>query len=275
MFVILNQDLISPQNGDNLSPPEGRVKRERPSSRSSSNRSTPISSAKLNKGQVILILFINSFQVVLLFNISFFHKQEKPTTPNSKTLTPTSSTSNGKTPKPITSIGPPFPYLQGPSGMVPTDLSIVAAAAYSQGLLHNNLGTSPLGSFPRSLIAPTFDTQHSVKSSSNLLAAGKPAYSFHVGADGQVNPVPFPPDALVGVGIPRQARQVNTLSHGEVVCAVAISNPIKHVYTGGKGCVKVWDISSTDTKNHVAQLECLVSLLSLFMNCYSNYFTPQ
>lgn len=60
------------------------------------------------------------------------------------------------------------------------------------------------------------------------------AYSFHVSADGQMQPVPFPPDALVGSGIPRHARQINTLSHGEVVCAVTISNPTKYVYTGGK-----------------------------------------
>jgi len=45
---------------------------------------------------------------------------------------------------------------------------------------------------------------------------GKPAYSFHVGADGNVQPVPFPADALTGVGIPVHARQINTLPHGEV-----------------------------------------------------------
>ncbi|KAF4083265.1 hypothetical protein AMELA_G00137990 [Ameiurus melas] len=47
-------------------------------------------------------------------------------------------------------------------------------------------------------------------------ASGKPAYSFHVSADGQMQPVPFPPDALLGPGIPRHARQIHTLSHGEV-----------------------------------------------------------
>lgn len=60
------------------------------------------------------------------------------------------------------------------------------------------------------------------------------AYSFYVSVDGQMQPVPFPADALIGPGIPRHARQVNTLSHGEVVCAVTISNPCRHVYTGGK-----------------------------------------
>ncbi|XP_064411675.1 transducin-like enhancer protein 4 isoform X2 [Latimeria chalumnae] len=86
---------------------------------------------------------------------------------------------------------------------------------------------------------------------------GKPAYSFHVSADGQMQPVPFPPDALIGPGIPRHARQINTLSHGEVVCAVTISNPTRHVYTGGKGCVKVWDISHPGNKSPVSQLDCL------------------
>nr|XP_033810890.1 transducin-like enhancer protein 1 isoform X2 [Geotrypetes seraphini] len=88
-------------------------------------------------------------------------------------------------------------------------------------------------------------------------ASGKPAYSFHVSADGQMQPVPFPPDALIGSGIPRHARQLHTLSHGEVVCAVTISNSTRHVYTGGKGCVKVWDVAQPGTKTPVAQLDCL------------------
>ncbi|POI32862.1 hypothetical protein CIB84_003386, partial [Bambusicola thoracicus] len=72
-----------------------------------------------------------------------------------------------------------------------------------------------------------------------------------------MQPVPFPPDALIGPGIPRHARQINTLNHGEVVCAVTISNPTRHVYTGGKGCVKVWDISQPGNKSPVSQLDCL------------------
>lgn len=88
------------------------------------------------------------------------------------------------------------------------------------------------------------------------------AYSFHMNGEGILQPVPFPPDALNAPGIPRQARQINTLSHGEVVCAVTISNPTKYVYTGGKGCVKVWDISQPSNKGPVSQLDCLVSLLT-------------
>lgn len=88
------------------------------------------------------------------------------------------------------------------------------------------------------------------------------AYSFHVSADGQMQPVPFPPDALLGPGIPRHARQIHTLSHGEVVCAVTISTSTRHVYTGGKGCVKVWDISQPGSKSPMAQLDCLVRSVS-------------
>lgn len=78
--------------------------------------------------------------------------------------------------------------------------------------------------------------------------------------EGTSQPVPFPADALSGPGIPRHARQINALSHGEVVCAVTISNPTKYVYTGGKGCVKVWDISQPGNKSPVSQLDCLVSI---------------
>ena len=38
---------------------------------------------------------------------------------------------------------------------------------------------------------------------------------------------------------PSQIRPMATLPHGDVVCAVAVSNNARHVYTGGKGCVKV------------------------------------
>lgn len=91
--------------------------------------------------------------------------------------------------------------------------------------------------------------------------SGKPTYSFHIAGEGQPQPVPFPPDALIGPSIPRHARQLSTLNHGEVVCAVTVSNPTRHVYTGGKGCVKVWDINQaltqTTINKPVSTLECL------------------
>uniref|UniRef100_A0A8C6SY94 TLE family member 3, transcriptional corepressor n=1 Tax=Neogobius melanostomus TaxID=47308 RepID=A0A8C6SY94_9GOBI len=113
-------------------------------------------------------------------------------------------------------------------------------------------GRSPMAFDPHShMRAP------GLPASLTSMSGGKPAYSFHVSADGQMQPVPFPPDALIGPGIPRHARQINTLSHGEVVCAVTISNPTRHVYTGGKGCVKIWDISQPGSKSPVSQLDCL------------------
>ena len=101
------------------------------------------------------------------------------------------------------------------------------------------------------------------------------AYSFHVNAEGQMQPVPFPQDALVGPGIPRHARQISSLNHGEVVCAVTISNPTKYVYTGGKGCVKAWDISQPGNKSPVSQLDCLVrKILVCTVTHYKNTFFP-
>uniref|UniRef100_A0A8C6ZJ73 TLE family member 3, transcriptional corepressor n=1 Tax=Nothoprocta perdicaria TaxID=30464 RepID=A0A8C6ZJ73_NOTPE len=115
---------------------------------------------------------------------------------------------------------------------IPPQMSAAAAAAAAYG-------RSPMVGFDPHppMRAPGLPT------SLASIPGGKPAYSFHVSADGQMQPVPFPHDALAGPGIPRHARQINTLSHGEVVCAVTISNPTRHVYTGGKGCVKIWDIS--------------------------------
>ncbi|XP_043674991.1 protein groucho-like isoform X10 [Vespula pensylvanica] len=107
----------------------------------------------------------------------------------------------------------------------------------------------------------SFDGHVRIPSSNGLssIPGGKPAYSFHMNGEGQLQPVSFPTDALTGPGIPRHARQINTLTHGEVVCAVTISNPTKYVYTGGKGCVKVWDIGqgSSISAKPVSQLDCL------------------
>ncbi|CAG7832021.1 unnamed protein product, partial [Allacma fusca] len=164
-------------------------------------------------------------------------KDEKPTTPTGKSTTPNSgSHSSSSSIKPVaraTPLGPNPAYL------------------------HNNISPA-LNSYPRPPLVG-YDPHMRGPLGPGLVGipGGKPAYSFHVSADGQMQPVPFPPDALVGPGIPRHARQINTLSHGEVVCAVTISNPTKYVYTGGKGCVKVWDISQPGSKSPVSQLDCL------------------
>ncbi|XP_074039114.1 transducin-like enhancer protein 4 isoform X1 [Leptinotarsa decemlineata] len=192
--------------------------------------------------------------------------EDKPSTPISKSVTPTSaagSSSGVGGMKPVKQQGglgqyPPS-YLMA-NGAGPHELQAAAAAGNYAGL-HNNIPPAALNNYPRPPLQVAYDPHSQMRApvvpGLGAIAGGKPAYSFHVSADGQMQPVPFPPDALVGPGIPRHARQINTLSHGEVVCAVTISNPTKYVYTGGKGCVKVWDISQPGSKSHVSQLDCL------------------
>ncbi|XP_030113024.4 transducin-like enhancer protein 2 isoform X1 [Taeniopygia guttata] len=138
-------------------------------------------------------------------------------------------------------------------GMVPPGLYVGIQLSVPQASSALLYGRSPVVAFE-----PHPHLRASTLSSSlSTIPGGKHAYSFHVSADGQMQPVPFPPDALMGSGIPRHARQLHTLTHGEVVCAVTISNSTRHVYTGGKGCVKVWDVGQPGTKTAVAQLDCL------------------
>ncbi|CAE1305353.1 GROUCHO [Acanthosepion pharaonis] len=246
-----DQDLVvdvaedsSPVNGD-LSPREKVLKdshkkddRSSPRSDSSSHASTTSSSK---------------------------HKEnDKSGTPVSKSLTPTSSGSVTPGPssgmKPIAKAPPlkfsyvsgAYPFMSHTGHAVSAELS--PSAVYSNNMLHNSI--SPSG-YSRGPMAGFEHHGHMRMPSFTGFQSGKPAYSYHVNADGQMQPVPFPPDALIGPGIPRHARQINTLNHGEVVCAVTISNPTRHVYTGGKGCVKVWDISQSGNKNPISQLDCL------------------
>lgn len=183
-------------------------------------------------------------------------KSETP--PSSDAATPGSSSG-------IPSIKPPIgkgPAL-GPGGAYPfmpgqnmnPDLPRDLPNPYIAPGIHTSISPGPLNY--RSPMVPFDPHAHPRLSALGSIPGGKPAYSFHVSADGQMQPVPFPPDALIGSGIPRHARQINTLNHGEVVCAVTISNPTRYVYTGGKGCVKVWDISQSGTKSPVSQLDCL------------------
>ncbi|TMS03552.1 Methylcrotonoyl-CoA carboxylase beta chain, mitochondrial [Larimichthys crocea] len=271
---VSNEDPVSPRGSPAHSPRENGLdkrrllKKDAPLSPSSiaSSSSTPSSKSKE------------------------INLNEKSTTPVSKSSTPTSRSdaptpSSTSTPalrtapsKPLgvealapglrTPLAVPCSY-PTPFGMVPHpgingELS-GAGAAYTG--LHNispqmsAVAAAAVAAYGRTQVVG-FDPHHHIRVPGlppNLsgIPGGKPAYSFHVSADGQMQPVPFPPDSLIGPGIPRHARQINTLSHGEVVCAVTISNPTRHVYTGGKGCVKVWDISHPGNKTPVSQLDCL------------------
>ncbi|KFO53453.1 Transducin-like enhancer protein 3, partial [Corvus brachyrhynchos] len=213
---------------------------------------------------------------------------DKSSTPGLKSNTPTP---RNDAPTPGTSSTPGLRPMPGkPSGMDPlasalrTPISIAGSYAAPFAMMgHHEMNgslTSPgayagLHNLPPQMSAAAaaaaaygrspmvgFDPHPAMRapglpSSLASIPGGKPAYSFHVSADGQMQPVPFPHDALAGPGIPRHARQINTLSHGEVVCAVTISNPTRHVYTGGKGCVKIWDISQPGSKSPISQLDCL------------------
>ncbi|XP_011262108.2 protein groucho isoform X1 [Camponotus floridanus] len=200
--------------------------------------------------------------------------REKPSTPISKPLTPTSGSatvigSGGKTSSasskllhqapsvPPGAVPPPtaYPLHYPPPGHPPPHNLVPTAHGQhphvADVMAYNGYAT------PRPPSTILYDPHAAVRTSIGI-PGGKPAYSYHM-LDGQMQPSPFPQDALSGPGIPRHARQINTLNHGEVVCAVTISNPTKYVYTGGKGCVKVWDIAQTSMSNvkPVSQLDCL------------------
>lgn len=195
--------------------------------------------------------------------------EEKPSTPISKCVTPTSAGSGGSQAGGGASAGALKPIVKPPTlahypqylgGASPHEIQAAAAAAGAYGA---HLPPTLNAAYPRAPLVG-YDPHAQMRAppigpgaALAGIPGGKPAYSYHVTTDGQMQPVPFPPDALIGPGIPRHARQINTLNHGEVVCAVTISNPTKYVYTGGKGCVKVWDISQPGSKTPVSQLDCL------------------
>lgn len=92
-------------------------------------------------------------------------------------------------------------------------------------------------------------------------------YSIHLDPEGRPKVIQCSPRDLADPAIPKKAREVFTLDHGEVVCAVALSNPTRNIYTGGKGFVKVWSLDNSESNNEmrvskvlrnpVAELACL------------------
>jgi len=187
------------------------------------------------------------------------HLQMGAHDPRAGTLSPRPSTYSPRPIRPPVSY--PGAYLPGglPPGMNPAAAHGLPGmpgglpVGYPRGMLpagyeHAMRGIPPGAGIPGH---PSAQTQmaHQVP--------GKPCYSLHSVGDGPPQPVHMPQDALTGPGIPHQARAFNTLMHGEVVCAVTISNPTRHVYTGGKGCVKIWDIGQPSLKSPISILECL------------------
>lgn len=120
-----------------------------------------------------------------------------------------------------------------------------------------SLGPNPMmpgyGGFPMSPIGP--DGMPSV----NLGPAGVKVplgpltepYTIQLDPNGRPICIPCSPRALADPAVPKKAREVFSLDHGEVVCAVALSNPTRNVYTGGKGFVKVWSLDNSESNNEV------------------------
>eukprot|EP00124_Ichthyophonus_hoferi_P004457 Ihof_evm2s493 gene=Ihof_evmTU2s493 len=79
-------------------------------------------------------------------------------------------------------------------------------------------------------------------------------YAFTRTGNGLV-PVQFPYEPAGRANVPKGAEKIAQLDHGEVVCAVAISNNNQFMFTGGKGCVKMWDIQRPHQP--VMELPCL------------------
>lgn len=74
-------------------------------------------------------------------------------------------------------------------------------------------------------------------------------YTMYRDSEGRYKSIPATSRALNEHNIPKFARERTTLLHGEVVCAVALSNPTRNVYTGGRGYVKVWTLEIPDSNN--------------------------
>jgi hypothetical protein len=115
-------------------------------------------------------------------------------------------------------------------------------------------------------------TSPSAAASGNIFERNgtKQHYSFHCDSSSAIQPYTFPSDTFDSVGCPRGTRILSSLIHGDVVCAVTISDQNKHIYTGGKGCVKIWDLKESTNNNSngrsspvtiskpIGQFECLV-----------------
>ncbi|XP_067411586.1 transducin-like enhancer protein 3 isoform X13 [Emydura macquarii macquarii] len=267
---VSNEDPATPRVSPTHSPPENGIDKSRGPKKDAPNSPASVASSSSTPSSKTKDLGHN----------------DKSSTPGLKSNTPTP---RNEAPTPGTSTTPGLRSMPGkPTGMDPlasalrTPISIASSYAAPFAMMgHHEMNgslTSPgayagLHNIPPQMSAAAaaaygrspmvgFDPHPPMRgpglpASLASIPGGKPAYSFHVSADGQMQPVPFPHDALAGPGIPRHARQINTLSHGEVVCAVTISNPTRHVYTGGKGCVKIWDISQPGSKSPISQLDCL------------------
>ena len=145
-----------------------------------------------------------------------------------------------------------------------------AAAAASRSTLNDLYSAMRIPAAPPASLI----TSANAAASGNLLERNgtKQHYSFQCDSydpspsSSALQPFTFPSDAFEASDCPRRTKILSHLLHGDVVCAVTISDLNKHIYTGGKGCVKIWDLkestasstSPTTISKPIGQFECLV-----------------
>ncbi len=161
-------------------------------------------------------------------------------------------------------------------------------AAFAAGLntaFSGNPAASSRSSLNDLYSAMRIPQQQSLITSTNAAASGnlierngtKQHYSFHCDSydpsPSSLQPYTFPSDAFEMNDCPRRTKILSHLIHGDVVCAVTISDLNKHIYTGGKGCVKIWDLKESTKDNNnspmtinkpIGQFECLVNVCISF-----------
>ncbi|OON21504.1 WD domain, G-beta repeat protein [Opisthorchis viverrini] len=160
-----------------------------------------------------------------------------PLTPNSLPNIPGSV--------PLDKITNPSSLPANNGGLLTTSLAAVTATGASISSTFDAETNGPESGFPnlsRGLHSMMFDAGYSTPSLSGIPSLGRPPYSFLLLDNQPPTPVPLPPEAFYSPGVPVQAKPIHCFDHGDVVCAVTINNSTRHVYTGGKGSVKLWDL---------------------------------
>lgn len=163
--------------------------------------------------------------------------------------------------------------------------NFAAFAGFNAGFVGNPAGASrnSLNDLYSAMRIPAPTTAAtSLVQSTNAAASGnlferngtKQHYSFHSDSydaslsSTALQPFTFPSDTFEGTDCPRRTKILSHLLHGDVVCAVTISDLNKQIYTGGKGCVKIWDLKESTANTSgttpitiskpIGQFECLV-----------------
>ncbi|MBN3306593.1 TLE3A protein, partial [Amia calva] len=227
---VSNEDPATPRVSPAHSPPENGLDKSRVLKKDAPNSPASVASSSSTPSSKTKDLVHN----------------DKSSTPGLKSNTPTP---RNDAPTPGTSTTPGLrPVLGKPPGMeglapaLRTPLSISGSYAAPFAMMgHHEMNGS--------LTSPVYAGLHI---SPQMSAAAAAAYGR--------SPMGFDHPHMRAPGLP---ASLTSISGGKpaysfhVVCAVTISNPTRHVYTGGKGCVKIWDISQPGSKSPVSQLDCL------------------